>query len=77
MTVSCFINQVIDYNAKVVCNTRTTLCFLLHRRELRILRGCAVHVFELVFAYLAICSHKLGNGDRDNLILSFLRKVNK
>ena len=56
------------------CNTRTRH-FLLHHREL--LRCCAVHVFELVFAYLAMCSHKLANGDMDNLTLSFLTKVNK
>ena len=36
MTVSCFIDQVIDDN-KVVSKTRTTLHFLLHRRELRML----------------------------------------
>ena len=41
------------------------------------LPGCAVHVFEPVFAIWQFVLIDLGNGDRDNLNLSFLVKVNK
>ena len=78
------INQMMKYDGKlfhksshrlscqfgrVVCNTRTRLSFLLHRRELRILHCYAVHVFEVGFAYLIMFSHFK--------IFSFLIKVNK
>ena len=72
-----FIDQVID-DTKVISNTRTTLYFLLDRRELRMLR-CWV-----LFMFSSLCSHiwqfvhiNLRYGERDNQILSFLIKVNK
>ena len=43
---------------RVVCRTRKKLSFLILPRELRMLRCCAAHVFVLVVAYLAMCSHK-------------------
>ena len=64
-----FINQRMKYEGKlfhksshrltcqfgrVICNTRKKLSFLLHRKELRMLCCCAVHVCELMFAYLAV-----------------------
>ena len=81
MTVRCFINEVIDFHANLTAlfvTQEENLFFLLHRRELTMLRWIAVRILELVFPYLAIRSHiNLGNGYRDNLILSFLIKVNK
>ena len=70
-----FISQMMKYEGKlfhksshtlscqfdrVFCNTRTKLSFLLHRKGLRMLCCCAGYVFELVFAYLVIFSHKYG-----------------
>ena len=62
---------------RIFCNTTTTVSFLLHRRELGIL-FCAAHVSKLCLHIWHIIVHiDLGNGDRDNLMLSFLIKVNK
>ena len=62
MMVRSFINQVIDYHGKLaeLFVMRTKVSSLLHGRELRILCYCAVHVFELVSAYLATGSHNFG-----------------
>ena len=61
MTVRCFMNQVIDYRANlaqlfVTQVQRFHFCAVAENSEW--LCCCAVHVFELLFAYLAMSSHK-------------------
>ena len=80
MKVSCFINQVIDYHANLV------ELFVTQERNFpfssitRNSECCAVVLFMSASLRLHIWQFfhiNMGNGDKDNLILSFLIKVNK
>ena len=78
MTVSCFMNQVIDYHANwaelfVTQGQRFHFCSIAENSEC-----CAVVLSLFSNLCLHICSvhMNLGNGYKDNPILSFRIKVN-
>ena len=79
MTVRCLINQVIDYHANlaelfVTQEQSFPFCSIAGNSEYC---DCyAVHVFELVFAKLAMYSHKFGERGQGQSNL-FLIKVDK
>ena len=76
MTVSCFINQVIDYPANLA------ELFVTPERSFpfssTVMNSECCDVMLFMFRACVRISHiNVGHGDRDNLILSFLMKVNK